>query len=75
MLKISVFYFDKQKSFVPKKKYGMLVIKTLKCKISDFLNSNRFFSSQLYSMYYVAYKTKFRRLVGKAFASQDEVSS
>ena len=42
MLKISAIYLDKQKSFDPKKKCGMLVIDTLKCKISDFLNSNTF---------------------------------
>ena len=45
---ISAFYLDKQKSFVPKKKCSMLVIKILKCKISDFLNSNTCFCSQLY---------------------------
>ena len=39
MLKISAFYLDKQKSIVPKKICGMLVVETLKCKISDFLNS------------------------------------
>ena len=48
MLKISAFYLDKQKSFVPKKKCGILVIETLKCKISDFLNSNTCFCSRLY---------------------------
>ena len=39
MLKISVFYLDKQISFDPKKICDMLVIETLKSKISDFLNS------------------------------------
>ena len=48
MLKISAFYLDKQKSCVPKKIYGMLVIETLKCKISDFLNSNTCFYLELY---------------------------
>ena len=37
---------DKQKRFVPEKIFGMLVIETLKCKISDFLNSNTCFCSQ-----------------------------
>ena len=48
MLKISAFYLDKQKSFVSKKKCGMLVIETLKRKISDFLNSNTCFCLRLY---------------------------
>ena len=47
MLKDSTFYLEKQKSFVPKKICGMLVIETLKWKISDFLNSNTCFCSQL----------------------------
>ena len=38
--KISAFSLDKQKRFFLKKKCGMLVIKTLKFKISDFLHSN-----------------------------------
>ena len=51
ILKISAFYLDKQKSFVSKKKCSMLVIKTLKWKISDFLSSNTCFCSQLYGKY------------------------
>ena len=47
MLKVSAFYLDRQKSFVPKNKCGMLVIETLKQKISDFLNSNTCQCSQL----------------------------
>ena len=50
MLKISAFYLEKQKSFVPKKNCGMLLIETLKNKISDFLNSNTCFCSQLYGI-------------------------
>ena len=48
MLKISAFYLHKQKSIVPKKLCGMLVIVTLKSKISDFLNSNTCFCLRLY---------------------------
>ena len=51
MLKTSAFYLEEQKSFVPKKICGMLVIETLKSKISDFLNSNTCFCSRLYSMW------------------------
>ena len=39
---------DKQKSFVPKKIWGMLVFETLKNKKSDFLNSNTCSYSRLY---------------------------
>ena len=49
MLKISAFYHGKQKSFVPKTIWGMLVIKTIKSKVSDFLNSNTRFCLLLYS--------------------------
>ena len=38
--KISAHSDNKQKSFVPKKIFGMLVFETLKNKKSDFLNSN-----------------------------------
>ena len=48
MPKISAFYLDKQKSFIPKKK---LLLETLRCKISVFLNSNTCFCSQLYGRY------------------------
>ena len=52
MLKISAFYLEKQKSFDPKKKIcAMLVIETLKNKISDFLNSNTCFCLRLYGIY------------------------
>jgi hypothetical protein len=51
MLKISAFYLEKQKSFVPKKICGMLLIETLKSKLSDFLNSNTYFCSRLYGTY------------------------
>ena len=37
----------------PQKKCGMLVIETLKCKISDFLNSNMCFCSQQYSVLFL----------------------
>ena len=50
MLKISAFYLDKQKSFVPKKICGIILIKTLKSKIYDSLNSNTCFCLQLYGM-------------------------
>ena len=40
---------NKQISFVPKKKIGMLVFETLKNKKSDFLNSNTCQCSRLYS--------------------------
>ena len=43
---ISTFYLNERKSFV-QKKGSMLVIETLKCKISDFLNSNKCFCSRL----------------------------
>ena len=46
--KISAFYLEK-KSFVPKKICRMLLIKTLKSKISDFLYSNTCFCLRLYS--------------------------
>ena len=38
--KISAHSDNKQKSFVPKKNFGMLVFETLKNEKSDFLNSN-----------------------------------
>ena len=66
MLKISAFYLEKQKRFVPKKSAPMLVIETLKCKISDFLNSNTCFCSRLYSICFftleqltISYHTRF----------------
>ena len=51
MLKISVFYLDKQKVLFLKKICGMLVLETLKCRIYDFLISNNGFYSRLYGMY------------------------
>ena len=59
MLKISALYLDKQKSFVPKKICSMLVIETLKCKISDFLNSNMCFCCAFKVFRYLAEKTVF----------------
>ena len=56
-LKKSVFYLDKQKSFVLKQIGDMLVIATLKCKISDFLNSNTCFCLQLCSNWNIKLKT------------------
>ena len=50
MLKISAFYLDKIKKALFLKKWGMLVIKTLKSNISDFLNSKTCFCLQLYGM-------------------------
>ena len=38
--KISANLDNKQKSFIPKKKFGRLVFETLKNQKSDFLNSN-----------------------------------
>ena len=46
MLKISASYLKKN----PKKICGMLLTKTLKCKISDFLNSNTIVCLRLYGM-------------------------
>ena len=43
---ISTFYLNERKSFA-QKKGSMLVIETLKCKISDFLNSNTCFCLRL----------------------------
>ena len=45
--KISAFYLDKQFFFDPSKKYGLLVIETLECKIYAFLNTNTCFCSGL----------------------------
>ena len=65
MLKKSGFYLDKQKSFVPKQIRDMLVIISLECKISDFLNSNTCFCLQLCSTWniYLWY-----RLLGREIA-------
>ena len=51
MLKISSLYLQKQKSFVPEKICGMLVIETLESQIYDFLNSNTCFCSRLYGRF------------------------
>ena len=48
--KISAYYLQKQKSFVPKKNCSMLVFETSKNKISVFLNSTTCFCSRLYGI-------------------------
>ena len=48
MLKISAFYLENQKSFVPKTIMRHVTNQDFKSKISDFLNSNTCFCSRLY---------------------------
>ena len=56
MLKMSAFYLDKQKSFIPKKICGLLITETLKSKISDFLNNNTCFCSRLSGIFSMIFK-------------------
>ena len=65
MLKISAFYLDKQKRLCSLK--NMLVIETLRCKISDFLNSNTCFCSQLYGSYFKVDPKKIGNLIHEIF--------
>ena len=62
MQEISAFYLENQKSIVPKKICSMLLIKTLKSKMSDFLNSNMCFCLQLYgSCFWVQGKSNIKK--------------